>query len=183
MFEILIGIVFIAIAIVVSLAVWKVLGILLYRSDYLEICKYEKEFRKAKNDKFEILRVKIFNKFHEATLEEIKDVETKIAIEVEEINRVNTIYSMSALVTSIIGVFWGKDGIFPVISKIIDQDFYYLSSFIFEIYVFLPVIILALYFILSMKTRRYIKYYVFIKELVSRYKETNEYKEKLNSSL
>lgn len=164
------------IGILITVGLGRLISIFVYRTDYPEICEYLKSFKKAKNEKFEEIRREIFLEFNDATVEEIYDLETKLNIEIEEINKINSIYSMLTLFTFIIGLFWSKGSVLESINQILVSES---LDIIYVIYIFWPVILINMFLVLFSKSTKHLKYYVFIKELIKRYRETNIYKKKV----
>ncbi|OBY11920.1 hypothetical protein [Clostridium paraputrificum] len=152
------------IAFLIILKVFKLLEKYIIRPDYPEIYEYEKRFAKATNEEFEKLREDIFKEFDDASKSEINDLETKINIEIDDLNKGNTIYSTITMITFILGVCINTLDI---------------NEWTFKVILLLSYLILIIFFLHSKNSRKYNKYLVFLNELIKRYKDTINYK-KLN---
>lgn len=157
----------------------------IFKPNYPEICEYQKRF--MKEEEFEKVRADIFKEFDDATLDELNDLETKVNIEIEDINKGSTIYSIITMVTFILGVCINaitsnkvektkefiEDTTNETTKQLITE--YGLEFFIVLIVLFILISSIVIFY---RESKKYNKYLVFLKELIKRYKDPNNYKEK-----
>lgn len=125
-----------------------------YTPDYSEICRFKNEFERFEPN-MTLLRENIFNWLGKKDDKEIEDIETMLIVEIEEINKFSlqfSIFSVAMFIFGIMSTMYEKAG---------------------KIYVFLVILIVMLVILTSGMKRatRYHKYYIFMKQMVSRYKK------------
>lgn len=161
------------------------------KPDYPEIYEYQKRFMKAREEEFEEVRTDIFEEFDTATLDELYDLETKVNIEIEDINKASTIYSILTMVTFILGICMNVITSNKVenISETIDATTKMITRQYTNVYglelvfaLILLLVILASFLVFYTESKKYNKYLVFLKELIKRYKNTKSYEAKLSKA-
>lgn len=170
---------------------WKIIKLfkkIIIKPDYPEIYEYQKRFMKIKENEFEEIREDIFKEFDTATLDELYDLETKVNIEIEDINKASTIYSILTMVVFILGVCMNiiTSNKLENISEKIDSTTKIITKQYTTIYggelifaLILLFVILSSFFIFYKESKKYNKYLVFLKELIKRYEKTASYEMKL----
>lgn len=170
------------------LIVWQMCKLfkkIIIRPDYPEIYEYQKRFMKAREEEFEEVRKDIFKEFDIANLDELYDLETKVNIEIEDINKASTIYSILTIVTFILGICMNVitsnkvENVIETIdaaTKMTTKQYTSVYGIEFVFALLLLFVIPASFLVFYTESKKYNKYLVFLKELIKRYKKTKSYK-------
>lgn len=126
--------------------------LLVYNPDYEDLCKFKNEFEKFETD-ISLLRGTIFQWLKNKNDEEIKDIEIKLLVEIEEINKIGLTTAILPLLTFSLGMF-GK--------------MYESVGMIYAFTGLVSIESIVLGFGMS-RALKYHKYYIFLSKMIDRY--------------
>ncbi|AQM61002.1 hypothetical protein [Clostridium baratii] len=128
-----------------------------YRCDYKELKKYKKQFDSY--DNVDELRKDIMCYLKRKNRDELLDLELKLKVEIEEVNKSSISSSVIPIITFMLGV---------LVDTVLKEDRIALLIFIAGI-----ILIAIIYSIYTSSVLKHYKYYIFYDEIIKRYKKEN----------
>lgn len=125
-----------------------------YTPDYDEICRFKNEFEKFESD-MKLLREGIFNWLDKKDDIEIEDFETMLTVEIEEINKLSVVNSIVPIATFFLGIIANL----------------YRDKGMIEIFIAIILVWISILAIGINRSTSYHKYYIFLQQMIQRYKE------------